>query len=148
MSKGNDYENDLLLHIFQNAALALIGDAAGLPAAAAAGTLSASLHTGDPGEAGTPATSICTYTGYASVSVARSAAGWTVAANAASNAAILSFGACSAGPETASYFGISTLVGATLLLYSGAIATPSGGLSVTVGVTPSAAIGAFSVTED
>ena len=86
MSKSNTFENELLLHIFNNSAIALIGDASGLQPSATAGSLYVALHTGDPGEAGTAATSECAYTSYARVAVARSGAGWTVAGNAVTNA--------------------------------------------------------------
>ena len=56
MSKGNTFENDLLLLVFNNTAAALIGDASGLQPSATAGSLYVSLHTSDPGEARPPRT--------------------------------------------------------------------------------------------
>lgn len=56
MSKGNTFENDLLLLIFNNTDAALIGDATGLRGSSTAGSLYVALHTADPGEAGTAAT--------------------------------------------------------------------------------------------
>src|SRR5271157_5357895 len=103
-------ENALLLHIFQNAAVANVGDAAGLQPSAGAGSLYVSLHTADP-SAGDQTTSEATYTGYSAtgrIPVARSSAGWTVAANALSNAAAITFGACTAGSSTVTYFGIGS----------------------------------------
>ena len=52
MSKSNTFENDLLLLVFNNTDITLIGDAAGLQNSAAAGSLYVSLHTSDPDEDG------------------------------------------------------------------------------------------------
>ena len=86
-----------------------VGDAAGLQNSAAAGSLYVSLHTADPGEAGEQTTSETAYTNYARVAVARSAAGWTVAGNNASNAAAVAFPACGATGGRAVTFGSSFL---------------------------------------
>lgn len=86
MSKGNTFENDLLLLIFNNTDAALIGDATGLRGSSTAGSLYVSLHTGDPGEAGNQTTSECAYGSYARVAVARSGSGWTVSGNTVTNA--------------------------------------------------------------
>lgn len=118
MNKSNAFENQLLAHIFQNAAITLIGDAAGVLGSAAAGNLYISLHTADPGEAGDQSTSEISYTGYARVAVIRSAAGWTVTLNEVTNAALVTFGACTAGSGTAVHIGIGTSSsGAGKLLY-------------------------------
>lgn len=81
MSKSDAFENSILLLIFNNTNIADIGDATGLRGSTAAGSLYLSLHTADPGEAGTQATSEIAYTGYARVAVARSSAGFTVTAD-------------------------------------------------------------------
>ena len=91
MSATNAFETNLLNHIFTNAAIANIGDATGLPASATAGSLYVSLHTADPGETGDQTTNETAYTNYARVAVARSAAGWTVSGNNASNTAAVNF---------------------------------------------------------
>jgi hypothetical protein len=67
MSKSNATENDFVK--FEANAVAM-------PAYGA--NLQVNLHTADPGEAGTPATSAATYLGYTSVLVSRDAAGWTI----------------------------------------------------------------------
>jgi hypothetical protein len=122
MSKGNTFENDLLLLIFNNTDIALIGDAAGLQNSAVAGSLYVALHTADPGEAGSQNTSEISYTGYARAAVARSGAGWTVSGNSVSNAAAISLGACTAGSGTATHFSIGTdSSGAGKILYKGAL---------------------------
>jgi hypothetical protein len=135
MSKSNTFENDLLLLLFNNTAIADIGDAAGLRASGAAGSLYWSLHTADPGEAGSAVTSEAAYTGYARVAAARSSAAFTVTANSVSPVANVDFGECTAsagGPIT--HFGIvNTASGAGKLLYSGTM-TPN--ITMAVGVIP------------
>ena len=146
MSKSNTFENELLLHIFNNSAIALIGDASGLQPSATAGSLYVALHTGDPGEAGTAATSECAYTSYARVAVARSGAGWTVAGNAVTNAALIQFPQCTGGSETATYFSITpSSSGASKILYSGAL---SASLAVSSGIQPQFGAGELDGTED
>lgn len=146
MSKSNAFETSFLNHIFVNLTIANIGDATGLPAAATAGSFYIALHTADPGEAGTQATSEATYTSYARVAVARTVGGWTVAGNQASNAALVTFPACTAGTNTITHFSIGCASsGAGTLLFSG---TVSPTLAVSTGVTPQFAIGALVVTED
>lgn len=146
MSKTNTFENDLLLLIFNNTDIALIGDAAGLQNSATAGSLYVSLHTADPGETGTQTTSEISYTGYARVAVARSGAGWTVTGNSVSPVAAITFGAMTAGAGgTVTHFGVGTdSSGTGKLLYKGTV-TPN--IAVTNGVTPQLTT-ATAITED
>lgn len=146
MSASNAFETDLLEHIFQNADIANIGDATGLRGSTAAGSLHVSLHTADPGEAGTQATSEATYTSYARVAVARSAGGWTVSGNNVSNTAVVTFAQATGGSETITHFGIGTdSAGAGNLLFSGTV-TPN--LAVSTGIQPNFAIGQLDVDVD
>ena len=135
MSKSNTFENDLMLLLFNNTAIADIGDAAGLRATTTAGSLYVSLHTADPGEAGTAVTSETAYTPYVRIAVARSGAGFTVTGNSVSPVANVDFAECTAsagGPIT--HFGIvNTSSGAGKLLYSG---TVSPNITMAVGVLP------------
>lgn len=135
MSKSNTYENDLMLLVFNNTAIANIGDAGGLLGSSSAGSLYVSLHTSDPGEAGTAVTNETAYTGYARVAVARSGAGFVVTGNSVSPAANVDFGECTASPGAAiTHFGIvNTASGAGKLLYSGTV-TPN--ITMAVGVIP------------
>ena len=135
MSKSNTFENDLMLLVFNNTSIANIGDAAGLLASTAAGSLYWSLHTADPGEAGTAVTSETAYTGYARVAAARSSAGFTVTGNSVSPPANVDFGECTAAPRTAlTHFGIvNTASGAGKLLYPGTL-TPN--ITMAAGVIP------------
>lgn len=144
MSASNAMENGTLLLFFNNTDFALVGDAAGLQNSATAGSLYVSLHTADPGEAGSQTTSESAYTNYARVAVARSGAGWTVATNTVTNAAAVTFPACGVTGSTITHFGIGTdASGAGTLLFSGTCS-----LVVSSGITPAFAIGALSVSAD
>lgn len=146
MSATNAFETNLLGHIFQNLAIANIGDATGLPGSATAGSLYVSLHTADPGETGDQTTSETAYTNYARVAVARSTAGWTVSGNNVSNAAAVSFATCGATGATVTHFGVGTAAsGVGNLLVKGAL---TASLAVSNGVTPSFAIGDLDVNID
>lgn len=144
MSATNAMENGVLLLFFNNTDFANVGDAAGLQNSAAAGSLYVSLHTADPGEGGSQTTSESAYTNYARVAVARSGAGWTVAASNVSNAALVSFPACGVTGSTITNFGIGTdSSGAGTLLFKGTCS-----LVVSAGVTPQFAIGVLDVDCD
>jgi hypothetical protein len=146
MSMTNAAETDFLELLFQNLDWPNVGDAAGLQNSATAGDIFVSLHTGDPGETGTQTTSEATYTGYARVAVVRSSAGWTISGNTADNTAAITFGACTAGSSTVTYFGLgSALSGAGNLYMSGAL---TASLAVTAGITPQFAIGVCDVVAD
>lgn len=146
MSKGNTFENELLLLIFNNTNIADVGDATGLRGSSTAGSLYVSLHTGDPGEAGTALTSESAYTSYTRIGVARSGAGWTVSGNAVSNAALVQFPQCTGGSETLTHFAVSKAsAGAAVVLYKGAL---SSSLAVSSGIQPQFAIGDLDITED
>ena len=146
MSKSNTFETDLLNLIFVNTDITLIGDAAGLQNSATAGSLYVSLHTADPGEAGTQTTNETAYTNYARVAVARTVGGWTVSGNTVSNAALVQFPQCGVTGATLTHFGVGTdSSGAGKLLYSGAL---SSSLAVSSGIQPQFSSGDLDVTED
>ena len=143
MSKGNTYENDLLLLIFNATAIPNIADTA---ASSPLTSLYVSLHTADPGEAGTQTTSECAYGSYARVAVARSGSGWTVSGNTATNAALIQFPQCSSGSETVTYFAVGTAASSTgKVLYKGAL---SSSLAVSSGIQPQFASGDLDISED
>ena len=146
MSKSNTFENELLLHLFNNADIANVGDAAGLQNSVAAGSLFLSLHTADPGEAGTASTSEISYTGYARQAVARSSAGFTVSGATVTLTANVDFPEMTAGTGgTVTFFSVvKELSGASVILYSGSV-SPT--IAVAVGVTPRLKA-ATSITED
>lgn len=135
MSKSDAFENALLLHIFNNVAIANIGDAAGLPPSATAGNLWWSLHTADPGEVGTAITNETAYGGYARQARARSSAGFVVTGSSVSPAADVDFPECTASPGgPITHFGIvNTASGAGMLLYKGTM-TPN--ITMAVGTIP------------
>ena len=142
MSKGDTYENDILLLLFNAVAIANIADNT---ATAPLASLFVSAHTADPGEAGSQTGSECAYTGYVRVTVARTAGGWTVAANSVSPVANIDFPPSTSGPETITDGMIGTLVsGAGIQLYRGAV-TPN--IVVNNGVTPRFTT-ASTITED
>lgn len=147
MSATNAFETALLNLIFPNTNAANIGDATGLRGSSTAGSFYISLHTADPGETGTQTTSETAYTGYARVAVARSGVGWTVTGNSAANAALVTFGNCTASPGAAiTHFGIgSDVSGAGNLFLSGAL---SASYQPAVGNAPQFAIGALTTTMD
>jgi len=145
MSKSNTHENDYLKLIFNNVTMTLVGDAAGILASAAAGSLYLSLHTADPGEAGNQTTNEVAYTSYARVAVARTTGGFTVSTNTAALVANVSFPAGTGGSGTATHWGIgASSSGAGKLLYKGAI-SPT--IVCGNGVTPQLTAGTV-VTED
>lgn len=150
MSKSDAFENALLLLIFNNTNIANIGDATGLRGSVAPGSFHLSLHTADPGEAGSAqTTSECTYTSYARLAVARSVAGFVVTGNSAALAAIQTFANPSNAtnlPQTATHFAVGTAAsGAGSIIYRGVI-TPNLVISNT-GVTPRLTAGT-TITED
>ncbi len=143
MSKGNTFENDFLKLIFNGTAIANIADNAG---SSPLTNLYVSLHTGDPGEAGSQTTNECAYTSYARVAVARDTGGWTVSSNAVANAALIQFPQCTGGSETISHFAVGTASSSTgKVLYKGSL---SASLSVSSGIQPQFAAGDLDITED
>ena len=142
MSKGDTFENDFVKLIFNGTAIANIADNA---ATSPLTQLFLSLHTADPGEAGSQTTSEATYTGYARVGVNRNSGGFSITTNAVTLVANTDFGACTAGTNTITHFAIGTAAsGAGKVLYKGAL-SPT--ISVTSGVTPRILSGTI-VTED
>ena len=142
MSKSDTFENDWMKLIFNATAIANLADNA---ASSPLTNLYLALHTADPGETGTQATSEANYTGYARVAVARTSGGFTVTGNSVSPAANVDFPACTAGSNTITHFSIGVASsGATKILYSGTV-TPN--IVVSNGVTPRLTT-ASTITED
>lgn len=140
MSKGDTFENDLLLLVFNGTTITNI---AANTSTSPATQLTVALHTADPGESGTQLTNEIAYTGYARTAVVRAATGWTVTANSVSPVATISFPSCTGGSGTVTHFSVGTGTG-NKLLYSGTV-TPN--ISVTTGVTPQLST-ASTITED
>jgi len=147
MSKSNYLENAILNLIFRAVAIANIADNA---AASPLTNLYWSLHTADPGEAGTQATSETSYGSYARQPVARTTGGMSAATTGTTSpAANVVFPAASSPAlptvQSITYAGIGQAVsGATNLFYSGPV-TPI--INVSTGVQPILTT-ASAVTED
>jgi hypothetical protein len=134
-SKSTIFENEFLLHVFNNSAIADIGNGAGLPAGVE-GNLYVSLHTAALSDGSVQNTNETGYTGYNRIAVVRSASGWTVTADSVSPAAVITFDECSASPGgDITYFAVGKEAGtgATDILYWGAL-TPS--IPMAIGVIP------------
>lgn len=144
--KAAAFENDYLKLVFNNVAIALIGDANGLQPSATAGSLYLSLHTADPTDSGNQTSNEISYTGYARVAVARNSGGWTVSNNTAVLAANADFPASTGGTGgIVTHFAIGTSsTGTGKILYSGTC-TPN--ITVSSGVTPRLTTGT-TVTEN
>lgn len=104
-----------------------------------------SLHTADPGEAGSQNTSETAYTGYARIAVARTTDGWTISSGTATNDADIEFGQCTASPgSNLTYVGIGTdASGAGTLLLSAAL---TNSITMQVGATPLFSAGELDIT--
>ena len=146
MSFSNTFESALLGLIFNNAPIANLGDAAGPSGSAAAGSLFISLHSTDPGEAGTQSTAELAYTGYARIPVARTASGWTISGGSVTNTAQIQFPQCTGGLGNASHFATGcAATGAGTIVLKGALSST---LAVSSGITPLFAASALSATLD
>lgn len=146
-NKGAAISRALLLLIYNNTTITLIGDADGLLKSAADGNLYVSLHTADP-TAGDQTTNEAAYTGYARVAVARTAAGWTVSAgNAVENFAEAAFPVGTGGGEHVTHWAVGAVIlasGAGKIVHTGEC-TPH--LDTGIGVIPTFAAGAIEITE-
>ena len=143
MSKGNTFENDFLKLVFNGTAIANLADNA---ATSPNTSLFVSLHTADPGEAGSQTTSEATYTGYARVGVARTSGGWTVTNNSVANTAAITFPQCTGGTNTITHFAVGTASSSTgKVLYKGAL---TASLAVSNLIIPEFAAGTLTVTEE
>lgn len=139
MGLGNTFGNDLAKLIFQGTAIANIADNA---ASGPLGSLYVSLHTADPGAAGSQTTSESAYTSYARVAVLRTSGGWTVTGLIVTPVAAITFPAATGGTETATFWAIGTASsGAGKLLARGALSPTIGivsGITPIVGITSTA----------
>ena len=102
------------------------------------------LFTADPGETASLAAE-ANYTGYARVPLTKETA-WTDGGSSFSNAALVQFGACTAGTNALNSFAVvDTASGAVAQMISGAL---SATLNVSAGIQPQFAIGALTITAD
>lgn len=136
-SLRDGHETKMLQHYFQNADVANIGDGTGLRGSSTPGSFFIALYTAAPTDS-SPGTE-CTYTGYARIAVARSAAGFDVAGNNVSNAGVVTFGEMTAGgPQTALAFAIceADVEAVDDQIVWGDITSPGGGLVINNGIIP------------
>ena len=103
------------------------------------------LHTGDP-SAGDQTTNEATYTLYDRTAVAKTVAGWTIAADTAQNAAQIQCPQSGGTNNTISHVSIGTVAypGAGQIIYCGALGTP---LLVSILIQPQFAIHAITIVE-
>jgi hypothetical protein len=142
VSKTNTLENGILGLLFNGTAIA---DLAENDTTSPLTSLYVSLHTADPGEAGSQTTNEATYGAYARQAVSRSGSGWTVSGNSVSPTANIDFPEATSGSETITHVGIGTLAsGAGVLLWKGAL---SSSIAVSTGVIPRIGTGS-TITED
>jgi hypothetical protein len=135
MSLGNSTETDILNLLFNKTALPWDANT----------NLYLSLHTGDPGEAGTQLSGPeANYTGYARVTVARGVGGFTVSGDTVSNTALVQFPQCTGGSNLISHVAIGTAAsGAGQILASGAL---NSSLTVTNLIQPQFSAAALQLT--
>ena len=117
------------------------------PSYRAGATQYLALFTGDPTETGSLAAE-ADYTGYARVALTKSSA-WTGTASPFTNAALIQFGACTAGTNAITHFAVvdtgPARATAVNMMISGAL---SATLNVSAGIQPQFAIGALSVSAE
>jgi hypothetical protein len=136
MPKSTQWANDLLSFICK-------GTIPGWNASTSA--LYISLHTAPPGIGGTQATNETSYSGYGRVGVIRNGSSLTVVNNNTTNANAITFGACTANPQTITDFAIGLSQGsATEILYTASLASSR---LISIGSTPSFPPCALSITE-
>jgi hypothetical protein len=147
-SKKDTFENDILLHIFQNANIANIGDGTGLRGSSAAGSFYIALYTAAPSDSAAGTETV--YTNYARIAVARTSGGWTVAGTNptnCSNTAAITFATCGATGATLIAFAICKAGTRDVddAIYWGDLTS---NLVVSNGITPEFAAGELDVNED
>lgn len=96
--------------------------------------IAVALHTADPGDAGTMATSEIAYTSYARGSVARTSGGWSCSGGVATLVANLDFAAGTGGSGTATYFSTGKTGGGSAAILMAGTVTPN--IVTGNGVTP------------
>jgi hypothetical protein len=141
MSKGDTFESDLLKLIFNATTIVGIARDASSPDTG----VSVALHTADPGEAGTQATSEAAYTSYTRVTMPRTTTGWTVTNNSVSPASTITFPTCTGSSSTVTHFSVGQVGGGTSKIFYSGTVTPN--ITVTTTVTPTLTTSS-TITED
>ncbi len=142
MPKSTTFSNDLTALVFNATAIANLADNA---ASGPLTNLYLSLHTATPGIGGAQTTNETSYTNYVRVAVARTSGGWTVAAGAANNTALVQFAQCGVTGATITHVAVGTAAsGAGKVLYAGPLNSP---LVVSNLIQPQFAATSLTVTE-
>lgn len=114
------------------------------PSYRAGATQYLALFTADPTESASLAAE-ATYTGYARVALTKATA-WTGTSSPFTNAALVQFGACTAGTNAITHFAVvDTASGAVAMMISGALSST---LNVSSGIQPQFSSGALSIACD
>jgi hypothetical protein len=114
------------------------------PAYRSGATQYLALFTADPGETASLVAE-ADYTGYARVALTKSSA-WTDGGSSFTNAALVQFGACTAGTNALTHFAVvDTASGAVEQMISGAL---SATLTVSAGIQPQFAPSSLTITAD
>lgn len=150
MEASNTFENEILKLLFQNVAIANIGDASGLQPSATAGNLYIRLCTDAVVASDSQIGTECAYTGYVAggVAVERSASGWSVSGSEVKNAAEVEFGACTAGSENVRYVEIWRNNTGSLEADRIAWTQLTSDVAVIIGITPKFTAESITVTFD
>jgi hypothetical protein len=136
MSFSDAAETSILALIYNATAWANMADnAASTPQT----TIAVGLHTADPGDTGTMATSETTYTSYARASTNRAsgAGGWTISGTSPTQAApqaTIAFTPGTGGSGTVTYFSTGKSGGGAAAIHASGTVTPN--ITVGNGVTP------------
>ena len=134
MSLSNTTENTILKAVLQGTD----------PSWRADTTQYLALFTADPGESGSLA-SEADYTGYARIALTKATA-WTDGGSSFGNAALIQFGACTAGTNALTHFAVvATASGAVNMMISRAL---SATLNVSAGIQPQFPVAALQITCD
>lgn len=142
MSATNIFETDLLGLIFQKTIPTYLGTLSGTGDA----SYYLALFTADPTETGSLANE-ATYGDYARIAVVRTAGGWTVSGNQASNTALVQFVKSTLTASDVTYVGVCSggTIGAGTILISLQLTTPT---PTTTGIQPQFDAGTLVFTMD
>ena len=119
---SNSAETGILKLLFQAVAWSLIADNT---ATTPQTSIAMSLHTADPGEAGTGTTSEATYTSYTRVNVARTTGGWTETTGTVNPVAAITFPAATGGASTVTHCAAGMTGGGASVLHMVGTVTPN-----------------------
>jgi hypothetical protein len=130
-AKGSNYAAALLNLIFNGGSITSVAiNATSAPIT----SIFVALHTADPSPGNDQTLHECTYTGYGRVAVARTSGGWLLTGASISPVNPITFGTCSAGSQTATFWSVGFATsGVGYIFYSGPI-SPT--IAISAGVTP------------